>query len=198
MSLETLEQMKKLDLQDLSLQLALQCAPLITGLKCSNLLTTGRDQTKCMKRVLEDTGISFRLFMVEEDRLTWFLFREKALKEYLKREDIRRYFTECGYTDFSLNGVLARCAKSYREHQEGHAPFPHEIGLLLGYPLEDVEGFVKNEGKNYLYAGYWKVYGRLSEKLSLFGKYERAREYLVRRVLKGCPVKQMLHAAGPA
>ena len=46
--------------------------------------------------------------------------------------------------------------------------FPHEIGVLLGYPAEDVKGFVVNEGKNYLYSGYWKVYGDLSEAKQLF------------------------------
>lgn len=30
--------------------------------------------------------------------------------------------------------------------QKGKA-FPHEIGVLLGYPAEDVKGFVVNEGK---------------------------------------------------
>ncbi len=32
--------------------------------------------------------------------------------------------------------------------------FPHEMGLLLGYPVEDVVGFMENNGKNYLYSGY--------------------------------------------
>ena len=27
--------------------------------------------------------------------------------------------------------------------------FPHEIGLLLGYPLADVKAFIENEGKLY-------------------------------------------------
>ena len=32
--------------------------------------------------------------------------------------------------------------------------FPHEIGIFLGYPLEDVVGFIENQGKNYTCSGY--------------------------------------------
>ena len=42
--------------------------------------------------------------------------------------------------------------------------FPHEIGVFLGYPLDDVKGFIKNEGKKYLMIGYWKVYSDLAER----------------------------------
>ena len=37
---------------------------------------------------------------------------------------------------------------------EEKGAFPHEIGLLLGYPVEDVLGFIRYQGKNYLYTGY--------------------------------------------
>ena len=51
--------------------------------------------------------------------------------------------------------------------------FPHEIGLLLGYPVEDVEGFICNGEENCLYVGYGKVYGELPEKMRLFYKFEK-------------------------
>lgn len=37
--------------------------------------------------------------------------------------------------------------------------FPHEIGLFLGYPLEDVQGFIENRAEGYKCVGCWKVYG---------------------------------------
>ena len=40
----------------------------------------------------------------------------------------------------------------------GSCAFPHEIGLFLGYPFEDVMGFIENKGENYLCSGCWKVY----------------------------------------
>ena len=58
--------------------------------------------------------------------------------------------------------------------------FPHEMGLLLGYPVEDVVGFMENNGKNYLYSGYWKVYADVPAKKHIFIRYDEARETLIR------------------
>ncbi len=38
-------------------------------------------------------------------------------------------------------------SERYRAHMEGKGDFPHEIGLLLGYPPEDVIGFIENRGQ---------------------------------------------------
>ena len=78
--------------------------------------------------------------------------------------------------------------------------FPHEIGVLLGYPAEDVKGFVVNEGKNYLYSGYWKVYGDLSEAKQLFYKFDRAKELVsqgigIRNVIESCSSNLLLDGA---
>lgn len=56
------------------------------------------------------------------------------------------------------------------------ACFPHEIGLFLGYPLEDVEGFIKNKGRNCESCGIWKVYCNAGEKQLLFAKFKKCTE----------------------
>ena len=71
------------------------------------------------------------------------------------------------------------------------AQFPHEMGLLLGYPVEDVEGFIKNKGNNYLYCGYWKVYGHVEEKRILFEKFEEARKRLIQFLNEGRSISEM-------
>ena len=58
--------------------------------------------------------------------------------------------------------------------------FPHEMGLLLGYPIEDVVGFMEHSGKEYLYSGYWKVYENVPAKKQIFTRYDEARETLIR------------------
>lgn len=50
--------------------------------------------------------------------------------------------------------------------------FPHEIGLFLGYPLEDVKGFIENKADSSKCSGCWKVYGNEQKALKLFEKYE--------------------------
>ena len=56
-------------------------------------------------------------------------------------------------------------------------PFPHEIGLILGYPPQDVIQYYINNGKRYLFSGYWKVYTNPDWASSQFRKYDEARAY---------------------
>lgn len=53
--------------------------------------------------------------------------------------------------------------------------FPHEIGLLLGYPLKDVIAFIQNHGRNYILSGYWKVYYDKEMAAGIFESYDKAR-----------------------
>ena len=39
----------------------------------------------------------------------------------------------------------------------GEEAFPHEIGLFLGYPPEDVDAFIKNGAAGEKCIGMWKV-----------------------------------------
>ncbi|MDR1142642.1 MAG: DUF3793 family protein [Spirochaetaceae bacterium] len=50
--------------------------------------------------------------------------------------------------------------------------FPHEIGLFLGYPVDDVLGFVEHKGRNYKLCGYWKVYGDVERAKLCFRRYD--------------------------
>ncbi len=54
----------------------------------------------------------------------------------------------------------ARAALAREEAQAtmGEAEFPHEIGLVLGYPPADVSGFIRHKGANFLACGGWKAY----------------------------------------
>ena len=74
-------------------------------------------------------------------------------------------------------------------------PFPHEVGLFLGYPPEDVEGFCRNGGRNYKLSGPWKVYGRVEEAKVRFETFRRCRDALYRHVEEGRTLAQLFPAA---
>lgn len=73
----------------------------------------------------------------------------------LARPDVQRCFAKFGYSKLTTLGeYLMRLSKRLNENGD----FPHEIGLFLGYPVKDVEGFIENKGENFLLCGCWKVY----------------------------------------
>ena len=69
--------------------------------------------------------------------------------------------------------------------------FPHEIGLFLGYPPEDVRGFIENETRNYKFTGYWKVYGDEERSRALFDKFERCTRCYLASWARGTGVERL-------
>lgn len=57
---------------------------------------------------------------------------------------------------------------------------PHELGLFLGIPYGDVREFIAQEGTNYLFQGYWKVYERPDEARALFADFDRRKDAAIR------------------
>ena len=53
------------------------------------------------------------------------------------------------------------------------AGLPHEIGFFLGYPYEDVMGFIEHRGRNFICFGCWKVYANPRQALRSFSRFKR-------------------------
>lgn len=193
MSRETLDLMLELNHKELETQVALQCAPLLTGLKISNLLTVSKAHRNEVIRLFRDTAVSCFLLYESEEKVTFLLYSREKLERYLRQKDVRELMEHFGYQGMVLGLILRKVALRYGAHMEEKADFPHEIGLLLGYPTKDVSGFIENEGKNFLYIGYWKVYSDLSECMRVFAGYNWAREKVIQMFSGGMGVRNILN-----
>ena len=63
--------------------------------------------------------------------------------------------------------------------------FPHEIGLFLGYPIEDVVGFIRYAGKGLQIKRSLEGYGDAEAASRLFDRLSRVCRRVTRRVDKG-------------
>jgi len=189
---EVFEIVQKMDLSKAETRLAMQCAPVITGIKMSNLLTVSSEEVAEVDELLKGTEIQLYCLFRQQNKATYFLYRMEEFRTYLKKLDVRHTLKQFGYIDLSITGVICEFQKRYETYMNQHTGFPHEMGILLGYPLEDVEGFIKNKGKNYLYAGYWKVYKDVEEKKLLFDAYESAKEGLLLLVANGYSIRPII------
>lgn len=192
MSREIFELVREMDLKNIEIQLALQCAPLITGLKVSNLLIVSLENAGQVTAIIEKSGLSYYKMLQTKEKVTFLLYRRKQLEEFLCRREIRHFFRQEGYQVFQFGRILRTFQMRYATYMEERGEFPHEMGLLLGYPLEDVRGFMENEGKYFLYAGYWKVYENMTEKLKLFRKFEVAKETLLSLIYNGVCMEEIM------
>ena len=192
MSQEVFELVQGMDLKSIETQIALQCAPLISGLKVSNLLIISSEDEALVRGILRRSGISFFRLLRTGEKVTFLLFRKNPLEAYLKQQEVEAMLAEAGYAELSLGNILSTFQKRYAHYMSAGGRFPHEMGLLLGYPAEDVKGFVENEGKNFLYSGYWKVYADVEEKRRLFQKFENAKETVIQLLSYGVGIQDIL------
>ena len=195
MSQETWEILCEMEADDVELQLALQCAPLITGLKISNLLTISPEGFTQVGRIVESSVLSLYPLLETEEKMVILLYREDRLEKYLKMPQVQKLLREAGYESDRLEDILPVFCDRYETYAERGKPFPHELGLLLGYPPEDVEGFIIYEGKNSLCEGYWKVYAEPQKKLRLFAQYDKAREWLLDLLYCGVGMEDIVGVA---
>lgn len=192
MSQEVFELVQGMDLKSIETQIALQCAPLISGLKVSNLLIISAEDEALVRVILRRSGISFFRLLRTGEKVTFLLFRKNPLEAYLKQQEVETMLAEAGYAELSLGNIFSTFQKRYAHYMSEGGRFPHEMGLLLGYPAEDVKGFVENEGKNFLYSGYWKVYADVEEKRRLFQKFENAKETVIQLLSYGVGIQDIL------
>lgn len=166
-------------------QIAVQCAPLLAGLKPSNLLIIPEGFRDDLQAVLYGTRFSAYCLTEYDGKQVYLLYKGSELVVYLTERPVQELLTELGYGGAELFYLLRKVSEKYTAHKREKGAFPHELGLLLGYPVVDVRGFMEHQGKNFLYSGYWKVYGNVRETVSLFREFGRAKEFVMQLVAKG-------------
>lgn len=189
---EVFEIVQSMDITQVEVKMALQCAPVITGIKVSNLLIISSGDEDAVRTILKKTGLIHYRLLRHDDKTIYLLFRIPELAAYLKDPNVQQMLVARGYTDLSLGGILRTFQHRYKTYKDEGERFPHEMGLLLGYPIEDVEGFIKHNGKYYLYSGYWKVYEEVEEKKQLFQAYESAKEALILLMANGYMIRPII------
>jgi hypothetical protein len=110
-----------------------------------------------------------------------FIYRRKLLASYLSERDTVAFLERLGY-DCSNNFPLGCVENLVTRFEWG---IPHEVGVFLGYPLDDVVGFIKNGGRREKISGYWKVYGNEKYALEKFGEYRNAETNAALKMLEG-------------
>ena len=189
---EVFEMLCAMDRRKIELQIVLQCAPTIAGLKTSNLLIIPREQEDKARYVLRHSGLLGYRLVYDKRRVIFLVFNRDMLMSYLSQMDVKEFLSSYGYRTDAFGYCLRNFQGRYEQYVRDRKNFPHEMGVFLGYPLEDVEGFIENEGDNFLLSGYWKVYSDQLKKQELFEKFDIVKDDMVRMIGKGCQIKDII------
>ena len=120
-----------------------------------------------------------------------YVYRPKFLERDFSDGRVAEFMSQYGYNTEDSKKAVERLKERIRQLED----FPHEIGLFLSYPIEDVLGFIENRGKNYILNGYWKVYGNEEEARKSFFKYRKCTDVYHKLFMGGTPIEKLVRAA---
>ena len=174
-----------------------QCAPTLASLKTGSLFGVIEDDAGELTRQVAEwqaqlapKGLILTILRYRRGRALIYMGRLSQLKRDLACPGAEELLRSCGYEHENTEDILRQLRRRVCTCES----FPHEIGLFLGYPVEDVVGFMENRGKNYLYSCYWKVYSDVERAKAWCSQWERVRDGLVKVVDSGVSISEMLRA----
>ena len=123
----------------------------------------------------------------QNHRALIYVYRPSRLSCDLQGHTACGLLEKCGYCMESPGHCLIHLISRMKECEE----FPHEVGLFLGYPPEDVCGFIENRAENCKCVGCWKVYGNACEAQKTFAKYKKCTAVYSMRHAQGTSIERL-------
>lgn len=159
------------------------CAPLLAKLKVSNLFSVQFksydelcNKINTLNNMLNKKDIYIKIlkkFNCSQTNYLIFAYRKTKLSERVNEKLIKNFLAKYGYHKCE---ILEDYLFILKNKLTSHDSFPHEIGIFLGYPLNDVTAFIKEKGKNFIACGTWKVYSNKIQYEKVFSIYKRYKE----------------------
>lgn len=169
-------------------------APTLAGLKTGNLFSCPyqkehqiREDCRLFNRRLGKKGIRLLLLRCSKQRALLYLYRPRKLKQDLAQDCASRLLTGLGYHWRTPEHCLCQLTKKLQTDVD----FPHEIGLFLGYPPEDVWGFIQNKADDCKCIGCWKVYGDEETARKRFIQYKKCTSVYCQQLEKGQSIERL-------
>lgn len=92
--------------EPLEVKIANQCAPVLAGVKPSNMLVLENKHIRDVVRVLEGTGLSWRCLYAGEEKNIWLLYRKEAMEETVLGKEQMLFLREWGMKKILLRKCL--------------------------------------------------------------------------------------------
>lgn len=176
---------KTTPIRSLERKIVRHCTPTLACLKPANLFTVPRKAARlecepsllntCRAR-LEPRGVRLEVLARRESGALLLVYRPAILCESIRQPNVASYLRKAGYDPDCLAGCIERlhhriCGTDLESRLRGTCEFPHEIGFFLGYPFDDVVGFIEHRGENSLCSGCWKVYANAHDAQACFCRF---------------------------
>lgn len=179
-------------------KLVFHSAPTLAHMKTANLFRIKKDDfpnyEECLSyfnEKLKEFGLHISILKNHENNLLLYVYSYDRLNHILSNDSIQQFLYQYGYSFNNIPDTLYHLKNRLTENE-----FPHEIGIFLGYPLYDVEGFIKDKD-HYKMVGYWKVYGNIKNSKKTFYRYDCCIKTMNDKISNGESLFQMIRNVHP-
>ena len=170
------------------------CSPTLAGLKTGNIFCVEfedicdlKKDIRSVNKRLREKGIRALPLRIRESRALIYVYRVGRLKKDLCDEAAAKLLAERGYDPHKTS----RCIGCLIRRINLENDFPHEIGLFIGYPPEDVRGFMENNAKECKCVGCWKVYGDETKARRTFAQYKKCKDIYMKKWRDGASIERL-------
>ncbi len=182
----------------LDLLLANHCAPAFWGIKPSSIATYNKDDCEDVHDEIEklNSSLNKKDIYIEilcecEKRAVLMVYRKNVLKKHLNERENKAFLNCYGYTDLNEIDEYLSVLKTRLSCND----FPHEIGVFLGYPLNDVYSFINHRDKGCILTGEWKVYHDAESAKKTFHIFKTCKKALSEKIERGKTLEEIFCVA---
>ena len=166
--------------------IAFGAAPTLMGKKPSSLIAFNSKAKghvflwrRYGREICEEFQLQYLVLKEGDGNMLVLFYKSAMLELFVNNERNLQFLRRMGYGEaVNLEQKLHMLKKRFKEL------CPHEVGIFLGIPVEDVEGFIKHKGKKCLASRDWKVYRNPGRAEILFKVYDAARTCVARAVVR--------------
>ena len=164
------------------------CGVTFAGIKPASLVSLhrdGKDVMRFLAHKFRRRGFSFVVMRERRERIAVYVYHGEQLRGVLFSKEVREFLFSLGYR----YGSAEEAVSQLRARMQGDV-FPHEVGVFLGYPLADVQGFMADPHGGRL-CGCWKAYGDETRAAKTFERYRRCSSSICRMMDSGKSLAQI-------
>lgn len=156
--------------------------PTVIGVKPASLINAGsRALEFCRMRFGGDSGVEYTVIKRHEFKVQLFIWHREGLIRTLADPRMKVCLERLGYP---ASAVPEELVELMTGKIQGNT-YPHEIGLLFGYPIKDVYGFM-GLPIPYRKTMGWRIYGDVRPSERVYYEFKRAREQVRSMMKQAC------------
>lgn len=178
------------------------CAPTLAGFKTGNMFMASfadeddlDAEVERLNCILTEKGLRITALRIDCHancgkcgiRALMYIYRPGQLQSDLDDAEAKAILADFGYEEGDHEICIRKLTDRICECED----FPHEVGLFLGYPPEDVKGFIELGGRQSKASGYWKVYGDVDHAQKQFERFTKCTGVYLKCLERGLPFTKL-------